>query len=393
MTARDVVFVYGTRPEAIKLAPVINAAAGSDVLRPWTVVTGQHRAMLDQVNELFGIVPDRDLDVFQHGQTLPALTARVLAGVTDVLAELRPSAVVVQGDTTTTFAAALAAFYARIPVVHVEAGLRTGDLALPFPEEANRCLTSRITALHAAPTARARANLLAEGVPADDIVLTGNTVIDALVDVVGRPQPLLTADLAGILADPRRIVLMTAHRRESWGETMRGLGRALAELAARPDVLLVIPAHLNPVVRRDLLEPVARLDNVRVLDPLPYPDLARLLQRADLVLSDSGGIQEEAPTFGTPALVLRDTTERREAIDAGCALLVGTDPALIVKSATALLDDPAAYSAMAHAANPFGDGRASQRIVAALEHLLGVGSRLPDFVAAPAAAAEASQVA
>ena len=377
---RDVLVVYGTRPEAIKLAPVIKALHRSPVLRPVVAVTGQHRAILDQVDELFGIRPDLDLEVFAHGQPLGALTTKVLDGVGRVLEHLRPAAVVVQGDTTSTFAAALAAFYARVPVAHVEAGLRTGDLDHPFPEEANRCLTSRIAALHLAPTEAARANLLAEGIAATSVVTTGNTVIDALLDVVGRRLPV-SAEIAEVLDDPRRVVLVTAHRRESWGQPMADIGTALAELARRPDVLIVLPAHPNPVVRADVLPKLIGRENVRIVEPLGYGDFARLLQRADLALSDSGGLQEEAPSVGTPVLILRETTERIEAVQAGTAKLVGTDPATIVAEAARLLDDPRAYAAMARVANPFGDGRASERVVAAVAALLGVGTRLPEFAA------------
>jgi UDP-N-acetylglucosamine 2-epimerase (non-hydrolysing) len=376
---RRALVVYGTRPEAIKLAPVISALRASSVLEPVVAVTGQHREMLDQVNELFSIVPDYDLDIFRHGQSLADITTRALAGLTALMQQVEPDVIVVQGDTTSTFSAALAAFYERIPVAHVEAGLRTGNLAAPFPEEANRRLTTRLAALHLAPTVTAQANLVAEGVDPLDIVVTGNTVIDALLEVVRRRLPYTTAGLQAIEDDARRVILVTAHRRESWGQTMAGVGRALADLAQRPDVLMVVPVHRNPAVRRDLLPPLLERPNVRIVEPLPYGDFARLLRRADLVISDSGGIQEEAPSVGTPVLVLRSVTERMEAIDAGSALLVGTKPADIVAAGHRLLDNDIEYQAMVRTQNPFGDGHAAGRVVDAIEGLLGVGSRSEDF--------------
>jgi UDP-N-acetylglucosamine 2-epimerase (non-hydrolysing) len=376
---RKVLVVYGTRPEAIKLAPVISAVRASSVLEPVVAVTGQHREMLDQVNDLFSISPDYDLDIFRHGQSLAEITTGSLAGLTALMQQVKPDVIVVQGDTTSTFSAALAAFYERIPVVHVEAGLRTGNMAAPFPEEANRRLTTRLAALHLAPTARARGNLVAEGVDPREIVVTGNTVIDALLEVVRRRLPYTTDGLQAVEEDGRRVILVTAHRRESWGETMAGVGRALADLAQRPDVLMVVPVHRNPAVRRDLLPPLLECPNVRILEPLPYSDFARLLRRAHLVISDSGGIQEEAPSVGTPVLVLRSVTERTEAIDAGSALLVGTRPADIVAAGRRLLDNDIEYQAMVRTQNPFGDGRAAGRVVDAIEGLLGVGSRSEDF--------------
>jgi UDP-N-acetylglucosamine 2-epimerase (non-hydrolysing) len=379
---RKILVIYGTRPEAIKLAPVISAIRASSVVSVVVAVTGQHREMLDQVNALFSISPDHDLDIFRHGQSLADITARSLTGLSGLMQKLRPDAVVVQGDTTSTFAAALAAFYERIPAVHVEAGLRTGNMAEPFPEEANRRLTSRLTALHLAPTASARNNLLADGVDGGDIVVTGNTVVDALLDVVRRRLPYTTDGLAEVENDSRRVILVTAHRRETWGAPMVGLGQALAELAKRPDVLLVVPVHPNPAVRADLLPPLLGLPNVRIMDPLPYGDFSRLLRRADLAISDSGGIQEEAPSVGTPVLVLRSLTERMEAVDAGSALLVGTQPANVLAAARRLLDNDLEYQAMVRVQNPFGDGHAAARVVSAIDALLGVGARVGDFTAA-----------
>jgi UDP-N-acetylglucosamine 2-epimerase (non-hydrolysing) len=371
--------VYGTRPEAIKLAPVISAVRASPVLEPVVAVTGQHREMLDQVNDLFAISPNYDLDIFRHRQSLTDITTRSLAGLTTLMQDVKPDVVVVQGDTTSTFVAALAAFYERIPVVHVEAGLRTGSLAEPFPEEANRRLTTRLAALHLAPTARARDNLLAEGVDPRDIVVTGNTVIDALLEVVRRRRPYTTDGLQAVEDDARRVIVVTAHRRESWGETIGGLGHAMADLAQRADVLMVVPVHRNPEVRRFLLPPLLGCPNVRIMEPLPYGDFARLLRRADLVISDSGGIQEEAPSVGTPVLVIRSVTERMEAIDAGSALLVGTRPADILSATNRLLDNDIEYQAMVRVRNPFGDGHAAERVVGAIKGLLGVGNRSEDF--------------
>ncbi|HYQ76634.1 non-hydrolyzing UDP-N-acetylglucosamine 2-epimerase [Cellulomonas sp.] len=370
MPAR-VMTVYGTRPEAIKVAPVVLALDASPDMQGITVVTGQHREMLDQVNAQFGIAPDHDLGVMRHGQSLSGLFARVLDGLDPVLAAERPDAVVVQGDTTTAAAAALAAFHRGVPVAHLEAGLRSGDLASPFPEEGNRRLVTHLAALHLAPTATSRANLLAEGVPADRVVVTGNTVVDALLATVARDAPFRDRALESAAGCGRRLVLVTTHRREAWGEAMRGVGRAVARLAREhEDVLVVLPAHRNPAVREVLLPEVAGEPNVLVTEPLPYPEFARLLGLAHLVLSDSGGVQEEAPSLGTPVLVLRDTTERPEAVAAGTVRLVGTDEEAIVREARTLLRDPAAHAAMATAANPYGDGTAAARSLDALRDLL-----------------------
>lgn len=375
--------VWGTRPEAIKVAPLVLAIERSGVLDGITVVTGQHREMLDQVNAVFGIVPDHDLDVMSAGQSLSQVFARVLERLDEVLVAEAPDAVVVQGDTTTSTAAALAAFHRRIPVVHLEAGLRTGDLTSPFPEEANRVLTSRIAALHLAPTPTSRDNLLAEGVGASSVVVTGNTVIDALLQVVDQPvehaDPRVAAiAAAGPAGSP--VLLVTTHRRESWGEPMRGIGRALGEIARTfPDVTVLLPAHRNPLVRDAVLPSVAGLANVVVTEPLAYAEFAHLTRRAHVVLTDSGGVQEEAPSLGKPVLVMRETTERPEAVTAGTVRLVGTDPARIVAEVSRLLTDPEAHAAMARATNPYGDGEAAARSVAAIESMLGVGSRIAEF--------------
>jgi UDP-N-acetylglucosamine 2-epimerase (non-hydrolysing) len=370
--------VYGTRPEAIKLAPVVRELRGAPDLEVVVGVTGQHRAMLDQVNDLFGIVPDLDLDVILPRQQLHEMTQRILAGLTDALREVRPDAIVVQGDTTTTFVAALAAFYEQVPVLHVEAGLRTDNRYNPFPEEINRRLTTQLSSLHLAPTAGSRANLLRDGVAADAVVVTGNTVIDALLDVVARDLP--PEDPALAVLDGRPAVLVTSHRRESWGEPMSRTAAAIARLAKEfPDVAFLLPAHLNPVVREVLLPPLEGMENVTITDPLSYADFSRAMAASSIMLTDSGGVQEEAPSLGKPVLVLRETTERPEAVDAGTVRLVGTDEQLIVDEVSTLLTDGAAYDAMARAVNPYGDGRAAHRVGAAVRHFFGAGERLPDW--------------
>ncbi|MGY1691006.1 non-hydrolyzing UDP-N-acetylglucosamine 2-epimerase [Geodermatophilus sp. SYSU D01105] len=377
---RRVMVVYGTRPEAVKMAPVIRALDDAPDLTPSVVVTGQHRSMLDQVNELFDIQVDHDLDIIEPRQTLEGITSRALLGLGPLIRAERPDAVLVQGDTTTTFTAALAAFYERVPVLHLEAGLRTGDISSPFPEEMNRRLTSQLAALHLAPTATSRANLEREGVDPAHIVVTGNTVIDALLDVVGRDRPYEDPRLATLDEDDRRVLLVTTHRRESWGEPMRGVGRAVATVARRhPDLLVVLPVHRNPVVREALLPEVSGLPNVLVVEPVAYGDFARLMARATLILTDSGGVQEEAPSLGKPVLVLRDNTERPEAVEAGTVRLVGTDPALVVRATEHLLTDPAAHAAMAQAVNPYGDGSAAERCVQAIRHLFGSAEAAEEF--------------
>jgi UDP-N-acetylglucosamine 2-epimerase (non-hydrolysing) len=375
-----VMIVYGTRPEAIKVAPVIAALQASEMLDVVTVVTGQHREMLDQVNALFGIVPDHDLDIFQHGSTLSQTVARVLERLDPVLEAERPAAVVVQGDTSTSTAAALAAFHRQIPVVHLEAGLRSGDIASPFPEEANRKITSQITALHLAPTATSKGNLLSESVPESAVLVTGNTVIDALLTAVGVDTPFTDPALERLAASGRRILLVTTHRRENWGGAMEGVGRALARLARQfPDVEILLPAHRNPIVREAVLPHLDGLANVTVTEPLPYGEFTRVMSLATVVLTDSGGVQEEAPSLGKPVLVMRENTERPEAVTAGTVRLIGTDEARIVASVSELLTDESAYAAMAKATNPYGDGHAAARSVDAIAHLLGLGPRPREF--------------
>jgi UDP-N-acetylglucosamine 2-epimerase (non-hydrolysing) len=372
--------IYGTRPEAVKLAPVIAGLAGASALDPIVVVTAQHRTMLDQVNELFGIQPHHDLNILRDRQTLTQVTLRALEMLVPIVESERPDAVVVQGDTTTTLMGALAAFYSQVPVVHVEAGLRTHRRYSPYPEEVNRQMTTRLATLHLAPTHGNHANLLAEGIDPAEVVVTGNTVIDALLDAITRTLEYGDATLDRLDHDERRVILVTAHRRESWGRPLAAVGRALARIAAaEPETLLVLPVHLNPVVREALLPPLSGLDNVIVTEPLAYAGFAKLMRRAALILTDSGGVQEEGPSLGKPVLVMRDTTERPEAVEAGTVKLVGTDEERLVAESLRLLRDPAAYDGMANAINPYGDGHAAARSVAAIGQLLGVDDRIDDF--------------
>jgi UDP-N-acetylglucosamine 2-epimerase (non-hydrolysing) len=378
--ARKVLLVYGTRPEAIKVAPLVTALEQADGLVPVVAVTGQHREMLDQVNELFGIEPAHDLNIIQPRQTLVDVTVRSLEGVTRIIQEERPDAVVVQGDTTTSTVAALAAAYEKVPVVHLEAGLRTHERYNPFPEEINRRVTGQLTSVHLAPTATSRANLLREGATEGEVAVTGNTVIDALLSVVGADAALQSDELRHLNDDPRQVLLVTTHRRESWGAPMAEVARAVADVARElPDLLVVLPLHRNPVVREAVLPAVEDLPNVLLTEPLEYAEFARLMNRAHVVLTDSGGVQEEAPSLGKPVLVIRENTERPEAVEAGTVRLVGTDRATVRDAVLELFRDPAAHAAMANAVNPYGDGRASERCVAAIRHFFGEGERAPDF--------------
>lgn len=375
-----VMAVYGTRPEAIKMAPLVLALRDDARFRVHVVVTGQHREMLDQINAGFGIVPDRDLDIHAPRQTLPDIATRTLQRLAPVLEELTPDAVLVQGDTSTTFLASLAAFYARVDVVHAEAGLRTGDRYSPFPEEINRRLTSQLASLHLAPTAASRQNLLREHIDPDAIVVTGNSVIDALLLTTASGPRIEDHVLAERLGRGRPVVLVTAHRRESWGEPLRQVGRALARLsAAHPDHDFVLPVHRNPVVREAILPAVRHCPNVVVTEPLPYAQFCALLARSSIVLTDSGGVQEEGPSLGKPILVMRETTERPEAVASGTARLVGTDEDAIVDAVTSLVTDRDAYKAMARAVNPYGDGRAAQRTVQAIARHFGLGGTVDEF--------------
>ena len=377
---KRVMVIYGTRPEAVKVAPVIKALQASEVLDPIVVSTGQHRDMLDQINRWFQITPDHDLNVFRHGATLTQLSSRILDRLPEMLLLYRPDAVVVQGDTTTVAMAAIACFYEGIPVVHLEAGLRSGDIHSPFPEEANRKLAGQVTALHLAPTALSRDNLLREAFDPAAIPVVGNTVIDALDWTIARPVAFSDPRLEESYRAGRPMVLLTAHRRENWGEPMRRIANAVATLAQRyPDHLFVFPAHANPTVRETIIPVISAHSNVLVCDALDYPEFVHAQQWAKLILTDSGGVQEEAPSLGKPVLVLRENTERPEAVTAGTVKLIGTNLDAIIENSQRLLDDPVAYAAMANAVNPYGDGQAAQRAVAAIAELLGVGERLPDF--------------
>jgi UDP-N-acetylglucosamine 2-epimerase (non-hydrolysing) len=363
--------IFGTRPEAIKLAPVVLALAATPGIRHTLCVTGQHRQMLDQVLRIFDLAPDHDLDIMKPGQDLTHVTTAVLEGLGPVLDATHPDWVIVQGDTTTAFAASLAAFYRQISVAHVEAGLRTHNIYSPWPEEMNRQLTGRIARLHFPPTDAAAANLRAEGISEDRLLVTGNTVIDALQWVASRLDfdPALSARFAQEFAwldASRRLVLVTGHRRENFDGGLARVCEALAQLAARGDLQIVYPVHLNPKVQATANAVLANSPAVHLIAPLDYLPFVYLMRRAYLIVTDSGGIQEEAPGLGKPVLVTRDTTERPEAITAGTARLVGTDSAALVAAASELLDDPRAYAAMAQAKNPFGDGQASARIVARL---------------------------
>jgi UDP-N-acetylglucosamine 2-epimerase (non-hydrolysing) len=382
-----VLVVFGTRPEAIKMAPVVKALEReADRFLCRVAVTAQHREMLDQVLELFDIRPAYDLDIMRAGQTLFDITERALSGLGRILEVEAPDLVLVHGDTTTTFTAALAAFYLQIPVGHVEAGLRTHNKYAPFPEEMNRHLTAVLADLHFAPTPRARANLLAEGVPAERIFVTGNTVIDALLATV-RPDFAFTDPvLRNIDFASHRILLVTTHRRENWGAPLREVYRALREIVlAYPDVVVVFPVHRNPVVRNVVLAELGDLPRVHLTEPLDYLPFANLMARCHLVLTDSGGLQEEAPALGKPVLVLRDTTERPEALEAGTVELVGTCRERVLAATRRLLDDPAAYRRMAEAVNPYGDGRAAVRIVAALAYRFGLAAEPPEEFVPPCA--------
>ncbi|MXN61679.1 UDP-N-acetylglucosamine 2-epimerase (non-hydrolyzing) [Kocuria rhizophila] len=372
--------IYGTRPEAIKMAPIVKALQSSPQFECVVTVTGQHREMLDQVNEIFDITPDHDLNIIQPRQTLNGVLTRTVEGLDAIFAENAPDAVVVQGDTTTSTAGAIAAFYRGIPVIHAEAGLRSFDLFSPFPEEANRKMTSQITSLHLAPTSTSKENLLREALPEEDIVVTGNTVIDALLHTVAQQLPFSDPQLEEIASSGRRVLLVTTHRRENQGEAMRGVGRALARIAqAEPELTIVLPVHRNPVVREAVLPAIEGLPNVVVTEPLAYGEFTRMLSVAHVVLTDSGGVQEEAPSLGKPVLVMRENTERPEAVTAATVKLIGTDEERIVTEVDRLLNDDAAYRQMANAVNPYGDGKAAERTLAAIEQMFGVGQRIADF--------------
>ena len=362
--------VFGTRPEAIKMCPlVLEMQKYPDFIEPIVAVTAQHREMLDQVLQLFAIKPDYDLNIMTAGQTLYDVTGRALAGLKDVLAEAQPDMVLVHGDTTTTFVGALASFYAQIPVGHVEAGLRTGNKFSPYPEEMNRKLTGAIADIHFAPTSTSKNNLLKENIDPEAIVVTGNTVIDALQTTVKADYRFTDSGLQKALAGGKRLILVTTHRRENLGEPMRHVYQALRKvLENHPDVEAIFPVHKNPKVREIVDEELGKLAQVHLIVPLDYEPFANLMAKVDIVLTDSGGIQEEAPALGKPVLVLRDTTERPEAVDAGTVKLVGTAYDDVLRETSLLLDDSKYYQSMAEAANPYGDGRACERIIRKILH-------------------------
>lgn len=370
-----ILVVFGTRPEAIKLFPVVAALKADPRFRVRVCVSGQHRDMLDQVLEIAGIVPDHDLDLMRPDQSLDALTAALLTGLGQVIDAEKPDRVMVQGDTATAMCGALAAYYRKIPVDHVEAGLRSGNIHHPWPEEINRKVIGTIASLHFAPTETAAAALRAENVDAARVHVTGNTVIDALHWVTGRieAEPQLASDLAELERRfaGKRVIGVTSHRRENFGGGLEAIAEAIRRIAARDDLALIFPVHPNPNVRKVMHGGLAGLVNVALVEPLDYPHFARLLGLAEIMLTDSGGVQEEAPALGKPVLVMRETTERPEGVAAGTARLVGTDPDRIVTEIFTLLDDKAAYETMARAHNPFGDGHAARRILEILGNEVG----------------------
>jgi UDP-N-acetylglucosamine 2-epimerase (non-hydrolysing) len=363
-----VLTIFGTRPEAIKMAPVINAIEAEPTLTGVVCVTAQQRQMLDQVLDLFEIKPDFDLDLMTNNQGLADLTAKVVTNLQDVLTKVKPDLVLVHGDTTTSMAASLAAFYQKIPVGHVEAGLRTHNIYSPWPEEINRQITSRIAAMNFAPTKLSRQNLLDENSTEESIIVTGNTVIDALLSVVDKlhSNKSLQQEVDNQLPKlptGKKLILVTGHRRENFGEGFLNICNALAELAENANVHIVYPVHLNPNVQAPVYELLAGYENIQLIQPLDYLPFVRLMSKAHIILTDSGGIQEEAPSLGKPVLVMRDTTERPEALDGGTVLLVGTDKDKIVDEVNCLLNSDEKYQAMARAHNPYGDGNAAKRII------------------------------
>lgn len=373
-----VMTIFGTRPEAIKMAPVIRELRKHPEIETKVCVTAQHREMLDQVMDLFHLKADYDLNIMAQGQTLYDITGRVLRGLQEVFAKERPDCVLVHGDTTTTFTAALAAFYAQIPVGHVEAGLRTGNLLSPFPEEANRQLTGVLARYHFAPTETARANLLRENKKGENIYVVGNTVIDALLATVKKDYTFEDKEIEQI-EEHKRVILVTTHRRENLGAPMHHVYRALRRLVDDiPDTEIVFPVHRNPLVREAVAEELEGHDRIHLVEPMEYEPFTNLMARSAIVLTDSGGIQEEAPSLGKPVLVLRDTTERPEAVEAGTVALVGTDEEAIYETAHRLLTDEAAYRQMAEAVNPYGDGKAAAHIAGWLLYNAGLADEAPD---------------
>ncbi len=380
MSRIKVMTVFGTRPEAIKMAPVVlELNKYPQYIEPIVTVTAQHREMLDQVLNLFNIVPNYDLDIMCQGQTLFEITSRAMLGLNEVLAKEKPDIVLVHGDTTTTFAGALAAFYHQISVGHVEAGLRTHNKHSPFPEEMNRKLPGSLTDMHFAPTTTAQKNLLTEAIAQETIFVTGNTVIDALLDTVNEKYTFANEMLANIDYNGKRVILVTTHRRENLGEPMRHVYQALRDIVTEfDDVEIVFPVHKNPLVRKVVDSELGGMDRVRLIDPLEYEPFANLLARSYLVLTDSGGVQEEAPALGKPVLVLRDTTERPEAVAAGTVKLIGTDKERVYSETKVLLADKNEYNLMANACNPYGDGQSARRIVETILWKYGFSKEQPD---------------
>ncbi|HHZ16121.1 MAG TPA: UDP-N-acetylglucosamine 2-epimerase (non-hydrolyzing) [Clostridia bacterium] len=376
---RKVVTVFGTRPEAIKMAPLVWALRQDSQINCKIAVTAQHREMLDQVLELFHLIPDYDLDIMETGQTPFEITTRALNGLRDIFERERPDLVLVHGDTSTTFAGALAAYYLQIPVGHVEAGLRSGNKYAPFPEEMNRRLTGTLGDLHFAPTPRAREELLKEGHDPASIYVTGNTVIDALLGIVDKEYQFSDPVLRKIDFAAQRVLVVTTHRRENLGEPLRQIYAALRDIVEEfPDVVVVFPVHKNPAVRRVANELLGGMDRIKLIEPLDYLPFGNLMDRSYLVLTDSGGLQEEAPSLGKPVLVLRENTERPEAVEAGTVKLVGLAKEKIYQATKQLLTDQAAYNQMAKAVNPYGDGKASRRIVESLQHFWGWRAERPE---------------
>jgi len=371
--------IFGTRPEAIKMAPLVKAVGNSDELVSKVCVTAQHRQMLDQVLDIFDIDPDYDLNIMKEGQTLSGITNLVLDGVEKVLRELKPDMVLVHGDTTTTFAAALAAFYCKIPVGHVEAGLRTYDKYFPFPEEMNRKLTGCIADIHFSPTRNNFNNLVREGINPDNIFITGNTAIDALKSTVSDDYEFENELLKKINYREKRIIAVTAHRRENLGQPLRNICYALKEIKQKyDDIEIVYPVHLNPLVQGPVKDILGEMPGVHLTEPVQVLDMHNLLARSYLVLTDSGGLQEEAPSLGKPVLVLRNETERPEAVEAGTVKVIGTEKDNIVRETFRLLDDESEYRRMAHSVNPYGDGHASERIVEAIRYWFGLTDKKPE---------------
>lgn len=379
MAKPKVLIVYGTRPEAIKLAPVVKAFNADKRFKTVVASTGQHREMLSQVNEMFNIEPDYDIGLMHKKQPLNRIMSRSLKGLDKLLEVEGPDIMIVQGDTTTAMAAAIAGFNREVKIVHLEAGLRSGDMSSPFPEEANRKLITTIASLHLAPTISSRENLLKEGVDRKNIVVTGNTVIDALEEASSWDVTFSSKQVQEFTESTNRKVLVTTHRRENI-HAVKNIGRAIARLAdAFPDVSFIIPVHLNPLIHKNIIPELKGHDNVCVTRPLPYDEFTHLIKASDLIVTDSGGIQEEAPSLGKPVLLMRNTSERPEAIDAGTVRLVGANEETIFSEVSLLLTDKEEYDRMAHAINPYGDGRAAVRTLAAVSELAGIGARVEQF--------------